>query len=514
MAVPLFGPRTRFFDAAGAPLSGGRVFTYEAGTTTPKDTYTTSAGTVANANPVILDSQGYADIWLGDGNYKIELRTSDGSTLWTVDNFAGDATGALGGNVYAISSTTSILASYEKGLLACTGTISLNLLAAATAREGFTFVVHNNGTGIVTVDPNGSETINGAANMTLFPGEGVFVVCDGTGWYGVFRGSRSVTSTRSTTYTADLSDRGGTILCNAASAGFTVNLPAAATVGNGFEVTVKKTDSSANAVTIDGNASETIDGATTVAITNQFGARTLVCDGTNWSIKADRFIFPGALVGFQVLTAASGTYTPTTGATRGIAIAIGGGGGSGAADGVNTSASGAGGGGGGGGAAMAMFTISGTVAFTVGAGGTAGADPGGNGGNGGTTTFTGIAVATGGSGGTGSGNGGSAKGVATGGAGGTGTTGALQLAGSDGGPGMWNYSSGEQRGGIGGVAPFGGGGGAGGQLNVTGTTATLAAGTAGKNYGGGAGGAANHSSTPGQAGAAGAQGVIYVLEYA
>ena len=53
----------QFFDNDGAALSGGKVYTYAAGTLTPKATYTTEAGTVANANPIILDSAGRASIF-------------------------------------------------------------------------------------------------------------------------------------------------------------------------------------------------------------------------------------------------------------------------------------------------------------------------------------------------------------------------------------------------------------------------------------------------------------------
>lgn len=75
-------------DSSGNPLAGGKVWTYSAGTTTPKATYTTQAGNVANANPVILDSTGRANIWLGSGSYKFvvtdanDVAAPDG----TVDN--------------------------------------------------------------------------------------------------------------------------------------------------------------------------------------------------------------------------------------------------------------------------------------------------------------------------------------------------------------------------------------------------------------------------------------------
>lgn len=83
-------PKVQFFDDNGDPLALGKVYTYEPGTTTPKASYSDSDGTVANTNPVILDSRGEASIYL-DGSYKIVVKTSADVTVYTVDNFTGAA---------------------------------------------------------------------------------------------------------------------------------------------------------------------------------------------------------------------------------------------------------------------------------------------------------------------------------------------------------------------------------------------------------------------------------------
>ena len=57
-------PKFTGLDNDGNPLSGGKVYFYSAGTSTPLDTYTSSALTSANANPVVLDSAGRATIYL------------------------------------------------------------------------------------------------------------------------------------------------------------------------------------------------------------------------------------------------------------------------------------------------------------------------------------------------------------------------------------------------------------------------------------------------------------------
>jgi len=76
-----------------APLTGGKLYTYDAGTTTPQATYTTSAGNVAHANPIILNAAGRVpggEIWLTASlDYKFSLFTSADVLIATWDNIVG-----------------------------------------------------------------------------------------------------------------------------------------------------------------------------------------------------------------------------------------------------------------------------------------------------------------------------------------------------------------------------------------------------------------------------------------
>ncbi|MCK9361698.1 hypothetical protein M0Q28_05775 [Patescibacteria group bacterium] len=94
-----------FVTGTSDPLAGGKLYTYLPGTTTPTTTYTTSAGTVANANPVVLDANGEADVWF-TGTIKLVLVDSADVTVWTKDNvgavgsygsLTGDSTGNISG---------------------------------------------------------------------------------------------------------------------------------------------------------------------------------------------------------------------------------------------------------------------------------------------------------------------------------------------------------------------------------------------------------------------------------
>lgn len=93
-AVLAPSPYLAFYDSDGNPLNGGLIYTYSAGTTTPKATYTDSGAGTSNANPVVLDSAGRAVIWIS-GNYKFVVKDSLGSTIRTVDNISSSAA-ALG----------------------------------------------------------------------------------------------------------------------------------------------------------------------------------------------------------------------------------------------------------------------------------------------------------------------------------------------------------------------------------------------------------------------------------
>ena len=110
MAVLTPSPKTAFVDAAGQPLVGGQLYTYIAGTTTLQATYTDATATTANTNPIILDSRGEANVWLGSAVYKFVLKDADGALIWTVDYISAPTAAVspvLSGNVTIDSNTPS-----------------------------------------------------------------------------------------------------------------------------------------------------------------------------------------------------------------------------------------------------------------------------------------------------------------------------------------------------------------------------------------------------------------------
>lgn len=90
---PVGGVAAQFFDNDGNVLSGGKIYTYSAGTNTPQTTFTTGAGNIPHANPIILDSAGRVptgEIWLTDGSaYKFVIKDANDTLIGTYDNIVG-----------------------------------------------------------------------------------------------------------------------------------------------------------------------------------------------------------------------------------------------------------------------------------------------------------------------------------------------------------------------------------------------------------------------------------------
>ena len=102
---PVGGVAAQFFTNTGSVLTGGKLYTYVAGTTTPEATYTTSAGSTAHTNPIILDSAGRVpnggEVWLtGTIQYKFLLKDTTDVLIATWDNVWG--IGAAGGTAVQI----------------------------------------------------------------------------------------------------------------------------------------------------------------------------------------------------------------------------------------------------------------------------------------------------------------------------------------------------------------------------------------------------------------------------
>ena len=173
------GAGAQFFDDNGNPLTGGKVYTYAAGTTTPLATYTTSAGTVANTNPIILDAAGRTpnEIWLVAGTlYKFIVQTSVNVLVGTYDGLPAI------NDPYSINSLLGSVTGTNA--IAAVATPSLTAYAAGAT---YAFIAANSNTAAATLSIDGlpakSITANGSATLTagdIQIGKLTWVQYDGT----------------------------------------------------------------------------------------------------------------------------------------------------------------------------------------------------------------------------------------------------------------------------------------------------------------------------------------------
>lgn len=187
------GAGQQFFDNNGTPLSGGKIETYFAGTTTPLATYTSVSGTIAHTNPIILDAAGRVsgggEIWLTTGiGYKFVVKTSADILIATLDNIpssaqppaANDADSIMYEQGYSATAGNFIVGLMYR--IVSVGTTNFTLIGAASNTPGLHFIATGVGTGngvaevSQTVETKLRETVsvkdfgaigNGVANDTV-----------------------------------------------------------------------------------------------------------------------------------------------------------------------------------------------------------------------------------------------------------------------------------------------------------------------------------------------------------
>ena len=189
---PLAGAGQQFLDNSGNPLTGGLLYTYAAGTTTPQTTYTTAVGTTPNSNPIVMDAAGRleSEIWLtGEVAYKFILRDSAGGLLGTYDDIYGiNDVSATGVPWSEITATPTTLAGYgiTNGLSTTvaastyapiasptfTGTVTIPDSAAAPFTAGYLDVPQSLKTAnhqLVLADRGKSVVMNGSSLTLTVP---------------------------------------------------------------------------------------------------------------------------------------------------------------------------------------------------------------------------------------------------------------------------------------------------------------------------------------------------------
>lgn len=169
MSIAYLAPNPIFqeFDDVGNPLVGGQLYTYQAGTVTPLASYTDATGTSANTNPIILDANGEASVWLAPALYKFILYDANGVEQWSKDSLQG--VGYVSGGINYWGGTSA-------------GSANAQTITTTTAFTSYTtplfvsFIAGYTNTAAMTININGIGSKNvfregGAGAVALTGGE-------------------------------------------------------------------------------------------------------------------------------------------------------------------------------------------------------------------------------------------------------------------------------------------------------------------------------------------------------
>jgi len=127
------------FNNAGARAPGAKAYFFEAGTTTPRTTYTDAALTTPHTHPVLADGNGrFPAIFLDNGDYRERVRTAGDTTIWDTDNIpnAAPTDPAEGVDANAILTTGDVWFSFRNGTR--DGAVRLNGRTIGSATSGAT----------------------------------------------------------------------------------------------------------------------------------------------------------------------------------------------------------------------------------------------------------------------------------------------------------------------------------------------------------------------------------------
>lgn len=262
--------KMQFFKADGEPLVGGLLYTYEAGTLTPKVTYVDSGGVQQNTNPVVMNSRGECNLWLAPGGaYKFALHDALNTLIWTVDNIVGAGT---------LSQQNANSVNITGGTIGSGVTLNATLNVAAGNITG-AVAIANGGTGSTTasaartalgVAASGANTdITSLAGATTINSEPIG-----------YRGVPANAKTAAYQITAD--DNGKSI--DITTGGVTIPANSALALPVGFTFTVYNNSSSGQSIAITTDtmylAGTATTGTRTLAQRGVFGARKVA--STTW----------------------------------------------------------------------------------------------------------------------------------------------------------------------------------------------------------------------------------------
>lgn len=174
-------PIQKFFDNNGRPLVGGKLFTYEAGTSVKTATYVDSSGVTPNTNPVILDFRGECRLWIDPQQaYKFVLSPANDpdpptDPIWSVDNITA-APQAFDNAAVDTGSVNNISLSIPQ--ISSPVAFTRVVFKAANTNTGPTTLQINGGTALPVVTQKGTAFSGGEIQQFGF----YEVIFDGGSW--------------------------------------------------------------------------------------------------------------------------------------------------------------------------------------------------------------------------------------------------------------------------------------------------------------------------------------------
>lgn len=207
---------------------------------------------------------------------------SDGAEWWSV----GYAAAVTGTNrvLTTTAQTTTATVAITDDVTIDSGTSDHTLtLPTAVGNDGAVLYFKKTGvSGVITVDGDSAETIDGAANFTLTEQyESAAIISNGTAWFRLDNTPKLLVQSITTTDT--VLPNTDVVLITAEAGTYNIALPTPALRGAGKTLVIKKaTATGANAQTLTTPGAETIDGASSLDITAAYRTVTLLSDGTNW----------------------------------------------------------------------------------------------------------------------------------------------------------------------------------------------------------------------------------------
>lgn len=212
--TPLIQPHWVFFNQSGAACAGCSLYSYLAGTTMPTPTYTDASGLTQNTNPIVLGTDGGANIWVGTPTIKLALYDTNSTLIWTVDNIAP---GGGGSSVCGPASTIQISNSTVTGL-SCDALITISTVNHTINVGGALPSTHFTLTNLAPISASWTLDVSTPTTAALSIGGGTAAagtyIDGGTGQWTALpaSGTGTVTSVAATTTGTPLSVSGSPII--------------------------------------------------------------------------------------------------------------------------------------------------------------------------------------------------------------------------------------------------------------------------------------------------------------